>query len=91
MLRTIIRSTGGSGGFKEPVIQKFWQLPISTLEQEIGSGPNGLTTADAALRRARFGPNVLEQQRRLSLPLKFFGRFRNPLVLVLLARRRSRR
>ena len=37
-----------------------------------------------AARRLRYGPNTLEERRRLSLPLKFLSRFRNPLVLILL-------
>jgi len=64
--------------------QKFWQLPLSELERELDSGPEGLTAAEAGLRRSRFGPNLIEQRRRVSLPLKFLGRFRNPLVLILL-------
>jgi P-type Mg2+ transporter len=65
--------------------QKFWQVKLDDLKRQLGSDSIGLTSAEAALRRARFGPNVLERRRRLSLPLKFVSRFRNPLVLVLLA------
>ena len=65
--------------------QKFWQLATAALERELGSGPRGLSSAEAAARRLRYGPNVLEQRRRLSLPIKLLSRFRNPLVLILLA------
>jgi hypothetical protein len=34
------------------------------------------------VRRLRYGPNALEERRRLSLPLKFLSRFRNPLVIT---------
>ena len=64
---------------------KFWQRPIGELEGELGSGKDGLSSAEAAARRVRYGPNILEQRQRLSLPLKFLSRFRNPLVLILLA------
>ncbi|MBO0739634.1 MAG: HAD-IC family P-type ATPase, partial [Alphaproteobacteria bacterium] len=64
--------------------QNFWQCPLADLERQLGSGRHGLTTAEAVVRRARYGPNMLEERRRLSLPLKFLGRFRNPLVLILL-------
>ena len=64
--------------------QNFWQCPLVDLERQLGSSRRGLTTAEAVLRRARYGPNMLEERRRLSLPLKFLGRFRNPLVLILL-------
>jgi Mg2+-importing ATPase len=63
---------------------RFWQLPIAELERELSSSAGGLSSAEAGARRARYGPNVLDGHRRLSLPLKFLSRFRNPLVLVLL-------
>jgi hypothetical protein len=47
-------------------------------------GRNGLSSAEAAERRLRCGPNSLEERRRLPLPLKFLSRFRNPLVIILL-------
>jgi P-type Mg2+ transporter len=68
-----------------PVQQKFWQTPIAALDRQLGSSRDGLSTAEAATRRARYGPNILEPRQRLSLPLKFLSRFRNPLVLILLA------
>jgi P-type Mg2+ transporter len=64
--------------------QEFWQCPLADLEQRLGSNCHGLTIAEAVARRARYGPNILEERRRLSLPLKFLSRFRNPLVLILL-------
>ena len=44
----------------------------------------GLTSAEAAERLARFGPNQLKARRQSAL-LRFLSRFRNPLVLILLA------
>jgi P-type Mg2+ transporter len=55
------------------------------LERQLGAGRNGLSSAEAVARRLRYGPNTLEERRRLSLPLKFLSRFRNPLVIILLA------
>lgn len=51
-----------------------------------GSAPPsfGLSSADAAARLAHFGPNQLKP-RRQSMLLQFLARFRNPLVLILLA------
>lgn len=65
--------------------RKFWQIALVDLERQLGTGRNGLSSAEAAARRLRYGRNVLEERRRLSLPLEFLGRFRNPLVLILLA------
>ena len=64
--------------------RKFWQIALRDLEHQLGVGASGLTSAEAASRRVRYGPNTLAEQRRLSLPLEFLGRFRNPLVLILL-------
>jgi P-type Mg2+ transporter len=64
---------------------KFWQIALADLERQLGASPNGLSAAEAAVRRLRYGPNTLEERRRLSLPLKFLSRFRNPLVIILLA------
>ena len=44
----------------------------------------GLTSAEAAERLARFGPDQLKARRQSAL-LQFLSRFRNPLVLILLA------
>src|SRR5262249_35854069 len=64
--------------------RKFWQISLADLERQLDTSRNGLSTAEAVLRRARYGANTLEERRRLSLPLKFLSRFRNPLVLILL-------
>jgi Mg2+-importing ATPase len=45
----------------------------------------GLSSADAAARLARFGANVPTPRRRRLPALEFLSRFRNPLVLLLLA------
>src|SRR6202043_485286 len=65
--------------------RKFWQIALADLERQLGAGRNGLSSGEAAARRLRYGPNTLEERRRLSLPLKFLSRFRNPLVIILLA------
>ena len=63
----------------------FWRTPLSDIERRLGAGADGLTAAEAADRRLRYGPNTLEERRKASLPLEFLRRFRNPLVLILLA------
>jgi Mg2+-importing ATPase len=45
----------------------------------------GLTTAEARARLASYGPNVVAPHRPRRLVLEFLARFRNPLVLLLLA------
>lgn len=65
--------------------RKFWQIALADLERQLEADPNGLSSAEAASRRLRYGPNSLEERQGLSLPLKFLSRFRNPLVIILLA------
>jgi Mg2+-importing ATPase len=64
--------------------QKFWQFSLADLERQLCTSRDGLSSAEAVARRARYCPNALEERRRLSLPLKFLGRFHNPLVMILL-------
>lgn len=64
--------------------RKFWQIALADLERQLGAGHDGLSSAEATSRLARYGPNTLAERRRLSLPLEFLGQFRNPLVLILL-------
>ena len=62
----------------------FWQIPLAELARRLGCGTDGLSSSEVDLRRQRYGANTLEGRRRLSLPLKFLSRFRNPLVIILL-------
>jgi magnesium-transporting ATPase (P-type) len=63
----------------------FWQTPLAELTRQLGTDINGLTSVEAAARLQRYGANRLESQRRFSLLRKILSRFRNPLVLILLA------
>ncbi len=63
----------------------FWRLTIAALLEQIGSGPSGLTSTEAATRLARFGPNRVHAEKKAGVFLQYLTRFRNPLVIVLLA------
>ena len=63
----------------------FWQNPLADLTRQLDANANGLSSAEAAARLQRYGANRLEVQRRFSLLRKILSRFRNPLVLILLA------
>src|ERR1019366_1284611 len=67
-----------------PPQRRFWQVPLADLLNQLAAGKDGLRSTEVVARRLRYGPNTLEARRRLSLPLKFLSRFRNPLVLILL-------
>ena len=52
---------------------------------ELNARAAGLASADAADRLARIGPNEVRGERRRALLTQWFAKFRNPLVLILLA------
>ncbi|HXZ52587.1 MAG TPA: magnesium-translocating P-type ATPase [Burkholderiales bacterium] len=64
-------------------IEHYWQLPAAELLARLGSGPQGLSDAEAAARLARHGPNVLREERALSALRVLAAQFRSPLVLIL--------
>lgn len=47
--------------------------------------PGGLSQAEAEARLRRYGPNVFCERQERSLLVQYLSRFRNPLVLILLA------
>ncbi len=72
-----IKSIKHSTQKSEPV----WWLTALT---DFQTTPTGLSTDAANERRAKFGPNVLQDHKRQLLILQFLARFKNPLVLLLL-------
>ncbi|MES2236236.1 MAG: magnesium-translocating P-type ATPase [Pseudomonadota bacterium] len=58
----------------------WWLEPL-----EETTGIVGLSDAEAKARFARFGPNLFRQRQKKSLLRQYLARFRNPLVLILLA------
>src|SRR3954454_3274570 len=61
----------------------FWRQPLADLSARLGATPAGLSSAEAAARQARYGPNLLRAARRQTFLLLALSRFRNPLVLLL--------
>ncbi|MDX1252957.1 MAG: magnesium-translocating P-type ATPase [Gammaproteobacteria bacterium] len=62
-----------------------WVQPVASLLSDLETDPGGLSSSEAAARLGRFGPNVLHVHRERALILQFLSRFRNPLVILLLA------
>jgi len=63
----------------------FWQIPIAVLQEQLKSATDGLSSPDASGRLTRFGPNIIHGERKRALFLQFLTKFRNPLVIILLA------
>jgi Mg2+-importing ATPase len=62
----------------------FWRLPATVLLEQLAASPDGLSSAEAALRLTRFGPNLIHGERKRALILQFLAKFKNPLVIILL-------
>jgi Mg2+-importing ATPase len=65
--------------------QPFWTQTPSEAAAKLGCGVSGLTSADAAARLARYGPNSDVQGRRAGWIVSLARRLLEPLCLVLLA------
>ena len=62
----------------------FWRLPVTALLERMAAAPDGLSSAEAAARLTKFGPNLIHGEKRRALALQFLAKFRNPLVIILL-------
>ena len=56
----------------------FWQLPVTALLEQLAASPDGLSSAEAALRLAQYGPNLIHGERKKALILQFLATFKNP-------------
>jgi Mg2+-importing ATPase len=65
--------------------ETFWRTATAVLCEELAAGHAGLTAHEAARRLERAGPNVLRIHREHSFFFYLLTRFRNPLVILLVA------
>jgi len=63
----------------------WWRQPLADLERELETDGRGLTDKEAGARLKRYGRNAFRKDRTRPLVLEFLSRFRNPLILILLA------
>ncbi len=63
----------------------FWQQSISELLKLLNSTAAGLSGSEAADRLKQIGPNMLRPPQKRALALQFLAKFKNPLVIILLA------
>jgi len=68
-----------------PGLEAFWQVPSDQLLTRLDTAVGGLDVASAGSRLAEYGPNDAAAEKRRPLVLQFLARFRNPLVILLLA------
>ena len=62
----------------------YWSLPPARLAETLGASERGLTTAEAAARLARYGPNSIGQARTSGALGLYARQFRSPLVMILI-------
>jgi Mg2+-importing ATPase len=65
--------------------EDFWNVPLASLWKEVGGSRDGLGVDEAATRLKLFGKNTAADVHRQPLWLQFLLRFRNPLIILLLA------
>jgi len=68
-----------------PATSAFWSQPADALLAALGTSRDGLSSAEAAARLVRHGPNALDTRRRRSGLAVLLVQGRNPLLLILLA------
>jgi Mg2+-importing ATPase len=66
-----------------PVPAAYWAVDAVQVAEQLGSGPDGLSPAEAATRLATYGPNALREQRLLSRLEVLVRQVRSPLLLLL--------
>ncbi|MFB6164730.1 MAG: cation-transporting P-type ATPase [Haloarculaceae archaeon] len=64
--------------------EAFWSQSTAAVLAAVDADLQGLSKADAAARRDRFGPNALSERRRGTRVRAFLSQFRSPIVLILL-------
>ena len=62
----------------------LWTLDPDAALAQLGSGPGGLSAAEATARLARYGPNTLEERRRSDLLTLLLHQFTSPIILILI-------
>jgi Mg2+-importing ATPase len=63
----------------------WWLQPLAECQAELKADQNGLSSNEAISRLARFGPNRFRDQPQQLLLIQLLNRFKNPLVVILLA------
>jgi Mg2+-importing ATPase len=61
----------------------FWHLAPEEAFDHLGSGPGGLSSAEARIRRSRFGPNTIRGGRRTDALSLLARQFASPIILIL--------
>jgi P-type Mg2+ transporter len=66
------------------ILACFWNVPADALLQALQASPQGLTSAEARQRLARYGLNRLKAKSRTDSLTLFLAQFKSPIILILL-------
>ena len=64
--------------------QRYWSLELSRLMAALDAGAEGLSSAEAAARLRRYGPNRVEEETRYGTLRLALRQLSSPLVLILI-------
>jgi Ca2+-transporting ATPase len=73
--------------FPKVAILSYDQTAFADLEgafRQLGTGPNGLSVAEARLRLQRYGPNILPSAKKSNIAEKFVVQFKNLFNVLLI-------
>ena len=62
----------------------YWAIDAAAMGRMLGTGPDGLSSAEAGIRRQTYGPNSLGPPRLLSRWRVLLNQVRSPLLLLLI-------
>ena len=79
-----LRSVDSASARATELTPAYWSRTVDDLQQQVQSGPAGLSAAQAALRLARDARNSLSTQPRTSALALLFSQFKSPLVVILI-------
>ena len=66
-------------------VDAFWARSAEDELHELGVTRDGLSSAEAAKRLQRSGPNAIAEKRRLGDAVLFLSQFKSPIILILIA------
>ena len=67
----------------DPSLERYWTLTPSEVARRLHTGPDGLTSAEAARRLRKYGPNTLRDSRPRTRVQLLLNQVRSPLLLLL--------
>jgi Mg2+-importing ATPase len=77
------RAAAPSSSATQPAVPHFWAVDVRDVATQIGSGPDGLSSAEAERRLRTYGRNELKAEHDTSRIATCLRQLRSPLLLLL--------